>query len=421
MTHTDSDGLALVFTDEEQQLLTEHRIAVHRGKIILNAQPPITDAQVAEIAKFFGEPVPETLIELWNVAYGGELDYDLNVPLGEHAFSASFRELFYPGSNGYRGLVGWIEAEQEMAYEASLEDGSAPKDLRYFPFGGFEYLERFYVDTAADSIGTVMFWARGLPPAWKGRLTEDTHATVCKDIPSLFDMMKLDVDPRTAEPKSYPSGLDTLEAIDRLRADSADLAARLEKLLFESIFDARGLVTENNFDDSPQLVEAGRLGWITAAQENDEGLADALLAHNYPTDRVIRKRATPLTYAIASGATAVANRLLDSGRPLGTGVVIFVKGADVELIDRLVSADVAFDDGSVVSAAKAGDVDVAVAIANNARRSGEWKDIKTLLLERATRERDTANKLEAKEMGSYATADEHRAMAEGLETVAGLL
>ena len=91
------------------------------------------------------------------------------------------------------------------------------------------------------------------------------------------------------------------------------------------------------------------------------------------------------------------------------------------MIDRLVSADVAFDDGSVVSAAKAGDVDVAVAIANNARRSGEWKDIKTLLLERATRERDTADKLEAKEMGSYATADEHRAMAQGLETAAGLL
>lgn len=422
MAHSDASGSPILFTDEEQRLLTDHQIAVYRGKLIFQAQPPITAVQIDELEKMLGAPIPESLLELWNVAYGGELDYNLNVPLGEHAYTASFTELFYPASTGYRDLYGWIENEEELAYDAALEQGlPEPERLRYLPFGGFEYLERLYVDTDPDTVGTVLIWAKGLPPAWTGRLHDDTAATVCGDIPSLFDMIKLDVDPRTADPESYPSGLYSLDAIDRLRPDSEDLAARLEALLVASIFDARGLAIAHEFDGSPKLLEASRLGWMAAGDRNDGTLADVLLAHGYPTDRVISGTLTPVAYAIAQGATTVANRLLDSGRPFGNGAVALVKVTDIGLINRLIEKDIAFQLESVVSAATKGNIDIAVLIANNARRAGTWGDAKEHLLERANRERETADKVEARQMGSYATPEQHRTRADGLEAAANAL
>ena len=139
--HTDANGDPIQFSDEEEQVLTDISLAIYRGKLILEAQPPITPPQATAIAEKFGQPLPEALLELWNVAYGGRLDYDLSVPLGDHAYEASFVELFYPESDGYRDLYGWIEAEEDAAFE-HCEPGEEAPPLRYFPFGGFEYLER---------------------------------------------------------------------------------------------------------------------------------------------------------------------------------------------------------------------------------------------------------------------------------------
>lgn len=415
--HTDRTGATIPFSDEEEQILAEVGIALYRGKFILSAQPPITPAQATKIATMFEQPVPETLLELWSVAYGGELDYDLTVPLGEHAYNASFVELFYPGSDGYRDLYGWIEAEQDLAFENCEPEVEELPRLRYLPFGGFEYLERFYVDTKDDSRGTVVVWAQGLPPAWKGRLNQDTVATVCADIASLFDMLSLNTNPRTAEPDSYCRGLVTLQLIDVVRKRSVTLADRLEELLDATIIDARGIVSTQTFDGSPNLVQAGRVGWVLAADENDSGLAETMLANGYPADRVVSQNLTPLTYTLSQGAVDVAHRLLDSGVPIGDGVVIFLKKADIGLVDKLVASNVAFDIEAVGSAATSGQVDVAVAVARTARQAGEWGDVEGALLTRAARERDTADKVEARQMGSYATPEKHREMAASLESV----
>lgn len=415
--HTDTTGAPIPFSTGEQQILADVGLALYRGKFILNAQPPITSEQVTEIADMFGQPVPETLLELWRVAYGGEFDYNLTIPLGEHAYNASFVELFYPGSDRYRDLPGWIEAEQDAAFE-QCQPGEDPRPPRYFPFGGFEYLERFYVDTNPELLGTVVVWAQGLPPSWKGRLNQDAVGNVCADIASLFDMFGLNTDPRTAQADSYPKGLKTLELIDQVRESSPNLADRLEELMAATIVDARGIVSTQKFDDSHRLREAGRLGWVLAADENDVVFAEALLTNGYPTDRVISQIFTPLTYAMARGATDVANQLLDSGVPTGSGAVVFIKDADVALIDRLIAADVEFDIEAVVSAATSGAIDVALAVARNARRAGEWNDVEEMLLTRANRERETADKVKAKQMVSYATPERHREIAAGLETVA---
>ncbi len=420
MANTGADGSDLGCSTEEEALLVELGIAIYRGKFILDAQPPVTPAEVALVERVFGASVPATLLELWNVAFGGRLDYDLTVQLGDHAYAASFTELFYPESDGYRSLLGWIEAEAEAVYD-SLESGEEMPPPRYLPFGGFEYLERMYVDAHPESLGTVVIWAQGLPPAWKGRLNTNTGATVCADVPTLFDLLKLNSDPRIAGPDDYVSGLDTLEAIDEVRSRSASLADRLEEILASTVFDGRGIASANHFDGSPHLAEAGRVAWFTAVDADDVELVDSLLENGYLSDHVIHQQFTALTLALARGASGVANRLVESGRPIGDGVVIFLKNADVSLVDKLVTANVGFDIESVVSSAKAGDVEVALAVATSARRMGDWGNVEEVLLARASQERDTADRIEARTMGSYATPEQHRDMASSLEAVAEAL
>jgi hypothetical protein len=96
--------LPAVFTDDELATLREHGIAIFHGKVILKAQPPISDAQLAEVEARLTGPVPEGLRELWRTAFGGSLDYDLEITFGEHRYTTSFRELFYPESGAYRRL-----------------------------------------------------------------------------------------------------------------------------------------------------------------------------------------------------------------------------------------------------------------------------------------------------------------------------
>src|SRR5687768_5187659 len=106
-----SGTLAAVLTEDDLVTLRDHGIAIFRGKVILEAQPPITDAQLAEIEERLTGPVPEGLRELWRTAFGGSLDYDLDVSFGEHRYETSFRELFYPESDGYHDLFGWMDHE----------------------------------------------------------------------------------------------------------------------------------------------------------------------------------------------------------------------------------------------------------------------------------------------------------------------
>ncbi|WP_433461793.1 hypothetical protein [Spirillospora sp. CA-128828] len=121
-------------------------MAVFAGRLVLDAQPPIDDAVLGPVAERCAGPLPGPLIALWRTAFGGRLDYDLRIDLDGQDVPLSFAELFYPGSGGYHDLWGWIDHECELA-EESWPDWSG--QLIHLPIGGFEYLERVYVDTAA--------------------------------------------------------------------------------------------------------------------------------------------------------------------------------------------------------------------------------------------------------------------------------
>ena len=84
-----------MFTKKEQATLRQHGLAVYRDKIITEAQPPITDEQIAAVEAKLTQPIPDELLALWRTSFGGSLDYVLNASFGEHRYSASFRELYW--------------------------------------------------------------------------------------------------------------------------------------------------------------------------------------------------------------------------------------------------------------------------------------------------------------------------------------
>src|SRR5688572_28336575 len=69
------DYTPAVFTPEEEAALRKHRLAVYRDKIITEAQPPITDEQVAAVEAKLTKPIPQELLALWRTSFGGSLDY----------------------------------------------------------------------------------------------------------------------------------------------------------------------------------------------------------------------------------------------------------------------------------------------------------------------------------------------------------
>ena len=109
-------------TANERAALEPCGLAVFEDRIIYTAQPPIDDAALAAIADKCSGPLPGGLVALWRVAFGGALDYDLRVSFEEHEAVASFSELFWPGSNGYRDLWGWIEHEEELGSRLKPHD-----------------------------------------------------------------------------------------------------------------------------------------------------------------------------------------------------------------------------------------------------------------------------------------------------------
>lgn len=93
----------------ERQLLLAHRLAVFDGCVVYDAQPPVSAEHVQRLAEGLAGPIPEDLLRLWRTCFGGRLGYDLEVDYDGHRHPFSFSELFYPDSDGYHDLWGWID------------------------------------------------------------------------------------------------------------------------------------------------------------------------------------------------------------------------------------------------------------------------------------------------------------------------
>ncbi len=408
-----------MFTDDELATLREHGIAIFHGKLILEAQPPITDAVLAEVEARLTAPVPEGLCELWRTAFGGSLDYDLEVSFDEHRYRASFGELFYPGSDGYRDLFGWMDHELELGAEAAKERGKPPREkLPLIPFGGFEYLERFYVSLCEGEVGKIIVWAQGLPPAWKMRLNEDSVAIVADDIRDLFNQLGLANDPFAEGANPNLSGIQMAEAYDEVAAKHPALGEKLRATIRASVFDWRSVIGGGPFTGRAAELRAARLALAHAAEKDDVAVIQSLLAAHYPVDTVIAGDATVLALAVARGSHSVAEALLASGAPLGDAAIVYAEGATATLVDKLIAHGSAFDIEAVLSTAETGDLVAARAILERGRRKTDFGDIRAAILKRAKQEADSARRVKSRKLSSYLSAPEHQARADRLLALA---
>ena len=227
--------MTIEFDADEAALLRKHRLAVFRGCLIHDAQPPITPAQVMDVETRIGTAIPPGLRALWDTAFGGRLGYNrINVLSGTWD-RLSLVQLFHPTSNDYHTLDGWIELERELAEEAQGEDFDGVLD--YLPFGGFEYLERAYVvtrDTGKEPVGTILYYMSYVPE-W-ARITEKEIFVLAPNIDALFDSFAFKANPFDQDVDDLSRDTEMLEALDALHADGeagADLHHKLSRLIGE--------------------------------------------------------------------------------------------------------------------------------------------------------------------------------------------
>ncbi len=405
------------FTAKERDALAQAQLSVFRDRVILKAQPPIEKAALTKIEKICGGALPPELASLWQTAFGGELNYDLRATFGEHQASLSFSELFYPKSRGYRDLWGWIEFELERAEDEAGEKWNGL--LPFLPFGGFEYLERLYVRTeVGPRFGNVIVWGKGIPPAWTFRLHEDSQASLAPDVCALFDSLRLECDPWTADPEKFPSGMAMLEAIAALKTGGSGgrtAAAKLEELVRSAILDWRSAVTAGTITDDVRLRG---LALESAADTDDVELIERLKSLGCDLDQSLRGGASALDHALACKAFGVVRVLLDAGVSVKNALRTGADSIDLELARELIARGGQVDQHAVLSAANRGQEGVAELLLAARSLDVSPRQIAERARSLAEDAEQTAQRIESGSLSSNMTPADERARAARLRKLA---
>lgn len=348
--------------DLTKRRMAERGFVLFEDRLIYDAQPPIDEATLAKIEAKCAGPLPEGLKALWRTAFGGSLDYALEVELGDQIAEASFVELFYPDSGGYRDLWGWIENELELAETTAEEHGETfDGRLRYLPFGGFEYTDRMYVCVEPGAgHGSVHAWMHGLPPAWILRLNEDRVGRVADDVPSLFRKLDLDDDPFVEGGDDVRMGTQVAEVIAERAGDDPELAEHLRGIVRRSVVDWRGALASGAIARSPRLM---RIAMLDACERGDREALVRLEAAGCKLDTPLRAGGSALDFALGLGQLELAEWLLTKGLDPSNAIRNGAGKAPPDLVRRLLKAGAKPDPIAARSAALAGLYESAVLIA----------------------------------------------------------
>lgn len=391
-----------------------HDIAIFHDRLILDARAPITEENLAGIAARCAGPIPPGLLALWQTSFGGKIDYGLSVDFDGTIHEFSFTELFYPGSPHYHDLYGWIDHEAELAEEA----GGAPgAPLRFLPFGGFEYLERLYVcvEPGPDH-GAVFAFAQGLPPAWTLRLSHDAIARIADDVPGLFRLLDLPVDPATLEEQDFGQGFEMWGAVTGIREDDPEHAALLTRLIRSAVIDWRAALTNGTLPGQPRHR---RLALAHASSEGDIALLSDLRAIGCDLDEPFRGGGNALDHALAHGREEAARWLMNQGSDVGNAVRNGAGQVSAALVADLLERGARPDGMAASAAARKGDMASAQLIADALARADPPAVRKLIddLVHWAGRAEATAERIDADTLWSNQTAAESRHEAERMRAL----
>ncbi len=316
------------FSDDELATLRAHGVVLFAGRVIFDAQAPMSAGEVANVQSQCAGPLPAPLLALWQQTAGGRLDYDLTLPLAGNEEAVDWSELFFHGSDGYRDLQGWIAHEQALAEEAA-EDGGQPAGalLGCLPIGGFEYLDRIYavVEPGAEH-GRILAWKQGLPPAWRHRLHEDSLGTVADDLYGAFAALHLNEDP-LAPAGDYFSGQALIEYLDNRHEDHGldiDLMDKVVEFYRGAMIDWRTPLADGTLRHQPALA---RIALRHAIATDDAALVAELAAAGVHFDGPLQGSATATDVALAGSAFAAAAALVRAGAPVAEDALANIDGA----------------------------------------------------------------------------------------------
>ena len=324
------------FTADQLKVLHSHGIVLFANRIIFNAQPPMSDAEIAQVQRQCAGILPPALIRLWQTTAGGSLDYSLSLRMDENVEAIGWGELFYNNSDGYRDLQGWIDHEIGLGEENADDTGQLEKSkLEYVPIGGFECSDRIYVCVLpGPKYGRVFAWKQGLPPAWRHRLHEDTVAAIANDLDGAFAALSLECDPLQPVEEFF-SGQHLLDYIEERVTEhgmSRELADALIAYYREAIIDWRSLLVRGEIKNDRR---ASRIAIEHAIATDDRQLISELASAGITFDHAIQGSAVPLEVVITKGALAVAAELLTQGASVPATIL--------EEINDAITADLVAD------------------------------------------------------------------------------
>ena len=350
------------FSPGELLALREHGIVLFADRVLIDVQPPLSDARMAEIEAACAGPLPQALRDLWQLTAGGELAYDLRAQMEGNEEALSWAELFYDGSSHYRDLQGWIEHEQECADEAAADAGEAWNGkLRYLPIGGFEYCDRIYVAVEPGAgAGSVVAWKQGLP-GWTHALQQDGIATVAADLHSAFAALCLETDP---EQDVDSPGIRVLEYVDERVSDHGlpqGLADKLIAFYRRALVDWRSLLAAGELGQTPHLA---KLALQHALAHDDAGLVQQLAAQGMRFDQPLRGSAQPVDVALMQHACTAAQALIEAGASVSDKAIHrFDRAPPPALVALLLASGAAADGLGVARCVACGSPDAARLVA----------------------------------------------------------
>lgn len=386
--------MTVEFTSKEREAMKDARLALFHGAIILDAQPPISRFKLWRLGRQSNGSLPSGLVELWRTAFGGTLDYDLRATFGTQVACLSFRQLFFPGSDAYFDLDGWI------AHERGINDG---KKLDAMPFGGFESDERLYALTCpGEDQGTVVAFTEGLD--WAGYVNSSSLAKLAPDVPSLFRMLWLETDPKTLPEGSAEGGRETLTRLNALAAQGAhghSAADKLKALQRARILDWRAALENGSLKQHEILT---KLALEFVAAHDDLLLLQRLDAQRINTLTPLRGSGTVFELAARHGSLKVVNALLDR-HPVRDVLRFGAQRLPVALVERFLAAGALADASVLYASLSDGEEETALSLLQHCEVDRS--------VELAVRARKRANT--ARSEGRPAAADQFDAFADRVD------
>ena len=315
------------FSTDELATLRAHGIVLFAQRVIFDAQPPMTAAQLDAVQAHCRGPIPPALLGLWRLTAGGALDYSLSARMNGSEEALSFNDLFWPGGDEHGDL------QQAIAQDlANHSGGTRPTkvvdgQLGALPFGGFEDSDRLYaVVEPGPQYGHILAWKEGLPMAWSHAMHADGVATVATDLEGAFAALHLDEDP-LAPAGDYFCGQALLDYLDERHGDHGldlDLADKLVGWYRRAIADWRTPLARGTLAQAPGL---SLIAIRHAIASDDAALIDDLAAAGLKFGAPLQGTAVPTDLALSHGAHAAAQALLDADAPVRPNALEGIDGA----------------------------------------------------------------------------------------------